>query len=243
MIKVNLLDSVTDRATGVAAVEERVANPRAQTLLIGLVVAGLMALTIAYDYYSANRDYSAAQAELANQQAINAQMVAVNQEKEDLAKKTRDIQARIDVIQKLRASQQGPGDVLRSVKERIDSIPGLYLESVEQKGSELIVKGGSPNEASVTRFGQSMEFSSGLFSNLSIETKREKAQVNSAEYQAPAADASGKAVKFEMPEVVNFTIRCSYAPAGELTQAGAPTAATAAAPAPASNQVAQKTRD
>ncbi|MDX6693728.1 MAG: hypothetical protein QOF02_1331 [Blastocatellia bacterium] len=232
MIKVNLLDSVTDRATGVAAVEEKVTNPRAQTLLIGLVIAGVLALGMAYDYYSANKDHADAQAELANQQTINTQMMAVNQEKEDLGRKTKDIEVRIDAIQKLRASQKGPGDVLRSVKERIDSIPGLYLESVEQKGAELIVTGSSPNEASVTRFGQSMEFSSGLFSNLSIETKREKVQVSAVD-AAPMTDANGKAVKLEMPEVVNFTIKCSYAP----TAPQSPGAQTAA---PASNQIAQK---
>ena len=41
MIKVNLLDSVTDRAKGVAAVEEKVANPRTQTMLFALVVFGM----------------------------------------------------------------------------------------------------------------------------------------------------------------------------------------------------------
>ena len=42
MIKVNLLDSVTDRAKGVAAVEQKVANPQMQTLLFALVVFGLL---------------------------------------------------------------------------------------------------------------------------------------------------------------------------------------------------------
>lgn len=236
MIKVNLLDSVTDRAKGVAAVEDKVANPRTQTMMLGLIVAGLLALAMGYDYYSSNKDNQAAKQELTTQQAINTQMLAVNKEKEELEKKTKDIQVRIDAIQKLRASQQGPGNVLRSVKERIDSIPGLYLESVEQKGSELVIKGSSPNEASVTRFGQSMEFSSGLFSNLSIETKRE--QLQSAEYSATAAAVTGedgKPIKVEMPEVVNFTVKCSYAPVAPQSQAASPAAAV-----PSSNQIAQK---
>jgi Tfp pilus assembly protein PilN len=240
MIKVNLLDSVTDRSKGVAAVEVRVANPRTQTLMLGLIVAGLLALGLGYDYYSAGRDFGLAQQELATQQAINTQMVAVNKEKDELEKKTKDIQVRIDAIQKLRASQQGPGNVLRLVKERTDSIGGLYLESVEQKGSELIIKGSSPNEASVTRLGQSMEFSAGLFSNLSIETKREKVQqsVNTvADNTAPAPDANGQPMKLEVPEVVSFTIKCSYAQSTPQSPASAP---AATATAPASNQIAQK---
>ena len=58
MIKVNLLDSVTDRAKGVAAVEEKVANPRNQTLLMALVVFGLLAAGMFYDYYSSIVNYS-----------------------------------------------------------------------------------------------------------------------------------------------------------------------------------------
>lgn len=233
MIKVNLLDSVTDRAKGVAAVEDKVANPRTQTILLGLIVAALLAVAIGYDYYSAKRNFDMAQQELAAQQAINAQMLAVNKEKEELERKTRDIETRIDAIQKLRASQQGPGNVLRSVKERIDSIPGLYLESVEQKGTELVVKGSSPNESAVTRFGQSMEFSAGLFSNLSIETKREQVQVKTTEGNATTTDASGQVVKAVMPEVVSFTIKCSYSPT-------APSSPSPTAAAPAANQIAQK---
>ncbi|HEX8492593.1 MAG TPA: PilN domain-containing protein [Pyrinomonadaceae bacterium] len=235
MIKVNLLDSVTDRAKGVAAVEERVANPRTQTMMLGLIVAGLLTLAMGYDYYSSRKDLDAAKQALATQQAINTQMIAVNKEKDELEKKTKDIQVRIDAIQKLRASQQGPGNVLRSVKERIDSIPGLYLESVEQKGGELTIKGSSPNESSVTRFGQSMEFSAGLFSNLSIETKREEVKLSATDAAAPTTDANGEPIKGEAPEVVNFTIKCSYTPSAPESQSATPAAAV-----PATNQIAQK---
>ena len=114
--------------------------------------------------------HEVARTELENQKRINQQMMAVNQEQLELEKKAQDIQSRIDAIKRLRESQQGPGSVLREIKARFDAVPGLYLKSIEQKDGELIVKGESPNEASVTRFGQSMEFSSGLFTNLNIET-------------------------------------------------------------------------
>jgi Tfp pilus assembly protein PilN len=229
MIKVNLLDSVTDRAKGVAAVEDRVASPRAQTLLLGVVITALLALGMSYDYVSANSEHSSAEVELAKQQEIKNQMQLVNKEQADLEKKTADVQARINAIQTLRAAQQGPGSVLHEVKDRIDWIPGLYLESVEQKGNALIIKGGSPNESSVARFGQSLEFSSGVFSNLSIETERKVAD-------APAGKAAvATDLAFEKPEIVNFTVKCAYAP--HPPQAQQQSAPNPAAPA---NQIAQK---
>ena len=115
--------------------------------------------------------------ELENQQRINQQMLAVQKEQAELERKTQDIQGRIDAIKKLRESQQGPGAVLRDIKARFDAVPGLYLQSIEQQEGELTIKGESPNESSVTRFGQSMEFSAGLFSNLIIETQRQPGKV------------------------------------------------------------------
>jgi Tfp pilus assembly protein PilN len=214
MIKVNLLDSVTDRAKGVAAVEQKVANPQMQTLLLALVVFGLLTAGMLYDYYSTSSARDAQIAEKTEQERIKAQMVAVNKERTDLEKKTADIQARIDAIQKLRASQQGPGTVLREIKMRFDSIPGLYLKGVEQKGTDLVIKGESPNEASVTNFAKSLEFSSGLFSNLSIETQREEMKV-----EKEAAPEEKDAPK---PEVVTFTIKCTFAPVSPTAPAGQP---------------------
>lgn len=232
MIKVNLLDSVTDRAKGVAAVEQKVANPRTQTMLLALVVFGLLTAGMLYDYYSSSSALDDQQKQKAEQEQIQSQMVAVNKERVDLEKKTADTQARIDAIQKLRASQQGPGTVLREIKMRFDSVPGLYLRSVEQKGTELIIKGESPNEASVTNFAKSLEFSSGLFTNLSIETAREEAK---AEKDEKAATGTATNVPEEKeapkPEVVAFTVKCTFVPATP----GAPPGQ--AAP---SNQVAQK---
>jgi Tfp pilus assembly protein PilN len=230
MININLLDSVTEKPKGVAVVEEKVANPRMQTMLMGLCVVGLLLVSIGYDYRSSNAAHAAAQKELENQQRIQTQMAAINKEQADLEEKTRNIQIRIDAIQKLRASQQGPVAVLRELKDRIDGVPGLYLESVQQKNNELVIKGNSPNEASVTSFGRSLEFSSGLFSNLNIETQKK-------ELPAPAGETSASAgtpQSAEKPETIDFTIKCNYTPAK------ASPVSAAAQQSAAGTQVAQK---
>jgi hypothetical protein len=211
VIKINLLESITDRPATVAFVEDKVSSTRTQTFLLGLTVLALLVLGVGYDYVSANAQHLAATKELAKQRSINEQMNVVKREQAELEKKMADINFRIDAIQKLRASQQGPGGVLAEIKARFDSIPGLYLKSVELKESEVLIKGESPNEAAVTRFGQSMEFSSGLFTNLNIETQRETPSAlksgTATAVAVPAVSAAGVA----MPEVVSFTIKCNYA--------------------------------
>ena len=210
MIKINLLESVTDRPAGVAFVEDKVSSTRTQTFLLALTVMALLVLGMGYDYVSANAQHETATKELEKQRRINEQMMAVKREQSELEKKIADINFRIDAIQKLRASQQGPGAVLAEIKARFDGVPGLYLRSVEQKDTELLIKGESPNEASVTRFGQSMEFSSGMFTNLNIETQREAAK-STAGPNVPAVQVDPNAPP---PEVVAFTIKCNYAKAG-----------------------------
>jgi Tfp pilus assembly protein PilN len=222
MIKINLLESITDRPTGAAMVEARVTSPRIQTLLLALTVFGLFVMAAGYDYVSSKSDHAVAQQEVENQRRINQQMLAVNKEQAELEKKAQDIQGRIDAIKKLRESQQGPSAVLREIKMRFDSVPGLYLKSLEQKDGELTIKGSSPNESSVTRFGQSLEFSSGLFTNFNIETQRELVQDKGASGQSESAVAP--------VEVVSFTLKCSY---GAKAQAQPPANA-------ATNQVAVK---
>ena len=206
MIKINLLESVTDRPQGVAAVEDKVASPRIQTLLLALTVFGLLSLAIGYEYVSTNMAYAAAQKELGKQKQLQAQMLAIQKEQQELQKKTDEIQSRIDAIKKLRESQQGPSAVLQEIKARFDAVPGLYLIAIENKEGEITIKGESPNEYSVTKFGQSLEFSGGLFSNLNIETTREEAREVAA---AAGTGAAGEAA-ITKPEVVVFTVKANF---------------------------------
>jgi Tfp pilus assembly protein PilN len=231
MIKINLLESVTDRPQGAALVEDKVASPRMQTLLLALTVCGLMVLSMGYDYVSSNMARTAAQKELDNQKRINQQMLAIQKEQMELEKKSKEVQARIDAIKKLRESQQGPSAILQEIKMRFDAVPGLYLTSIEQKETEVIIKGESPNEYSVTKFGQSLEFSNGLFSNLNIETQREAAKqsLQAAQTSGSAAPAANEPDELK-PEVIVFTVKATF---------GGPKAQSQPAPAPA-NQVAMK---
>ena len=209
MIKINLLESVTDRPQGVAAVEDKVASRGVQTLLLALTVIGLTVVAMGYDFVSSNIARSAAQKELDNQKRINQQMLAIQKEQMDLEKKTKEVQARIDAIKQLRESQQGPSAVLQEIKARFDAVPGLYLVAIENKDGEITIKGESPNEYSVTKFGQSLEFSGGLFSNLNIETQREVVK-GTADTKSIPAGAASTDLNGVTPEVVVFTVRAKF---------------------------------
>jgi len=237
MIKINLLNSVTERQGGtVAAVDRKISSSGSRFLLMSVVVSVLLSAVIGWDVISTQMAKTAAQAELNNQKTIAAELEVVMAEQRDLEQKITSIDGRIDAIKKLRASQAGPSAVLDAMRERIAMVPGLYLETIEQSGDGIVVKGNSPDESQVTQFGRSLEFSNGLFSNLSIETQRAEVQNQQAPVKA-STESNPDAGKITL---VNFTIKCSYTPSKAAAANGSnPTQASAqspAAPQPAAPQ-------
>jgi Tfp pilus assembly protein PilN len=208
MIKVNLLDSVTERQSSAAVVEAKVANPAARFWTLGAAVGVLLGLTMVFDFYSASASQKKAKVELEKQEQIAAQMKAVKEEQADLEKKLKDIQSRIEVIKRLRNSQQGPVSLLSDLNSRLPADPDFRLNTIEQKAGELTIEGQSPNEYAVTQFGRSLEFSDGLFLNVSLEAERKKAEINPADYTA----ADGPIDVSLKPDVFTFKLKCRYGP-------------------------------
>ncbi len=205
MIKINLLESVTERQGGaVIAVDRKISSPTSKLLLMSLAVFFLLAAVAGWDVISSQMAKTEAERQLAEQKQVAAELEAVTKEMKDLEAKIQNIDSRIDMIKKLRDSQAGPSAVLDAMRERIAMVPGIYLESIEQTGDQLTVKGSSPDEAAVTQFGRSLEFSGGLFSNLNIETQRKDAP-----NQPTAVSSNPDAPK---NTIVGFTIRCAYTP-------------------------------
>lgn len=226
MIKINLLNSVTDRQSGtVAAVDRKLSSETSRLALMAIVVAVLFVALTGWEVLSTQMAKADAERRLDEQKQIAAELEAVMNEQKELEAKINNIDARINAIKNLRASQAGPMAVLDAIRERIAMVPGLYLESIEQAGDSVTIKGNSPQEAQVTQFGRSLEFSNGLFTNLSIETNAADV-TNEAAPQRAATDGS------EAPKVriVNFTIRTAYAPSKAATPEGQQNPTQAAAP-------------
>lgn len=226
MLKINLLHSVTERQGGaVMSVDRKVSSPGMRLLMMSLAAAFLLFAVIGWDVISTQMAKAEAERQLEEQKQIAAELESVMKEQKELETKIAAIDARINAIKKLREEQKGPSAVLEALRERIAMVPGLYLKSVEQKGTEITILGNSPDEAAVTQFGRSLEFSNGLFANLNIETKREEVTPPNA----VAPKDGGEAPKVN---VVNFTIKAGY----NSAKGAAPTATAAngqpAVPAP-----------
>jgi len=226
MIKINLLNSVTERqGSTMMAVDRKVGSQASRLLLLTLAVGFLLAAVIGWDVISTQMAKADAERRFEEQKQIEKELEAVIKEQKELEEKITSIDKRIAAIKKLRDEQKGPSAVLEAMRERILMTPGIYLQSIEQKGDQMEIKGNSPDEAQVTQFGRSLEFSNGLFSNMNIETKREEVM----NQLAPPPVAGKEAPKVNL---VNFTIKAAYTPSkASLPNQAVPTTASAAGPA------------
>jgi len=229
MIKINLLNSVTERqGSAVMAVDRRVGSAGSRLLLLTLTVGFLLAAVIGWDVISTQMALADAERRFEEQKQIEKELEVVIKEQKELEEKIAAIDKRIQAIKKLRDEQKGPSAVLEAMRQRIAMVPGIYLQSIEQKGEQVEIKGNSPDESQVTQFGRSLEFSNGLFSNLNIETKREEVQNQMAPVKA---GTKGEAPKVN---IVSFTVKAAYTPskASSVNQA-VPTNASAPGQLPA----------
>ncbi|MEJ7623406.1 MAG: PilN domain-containing protein [Pyrinomonadaceae bacterium] len=234
MIKINLLNSVTERQSGaIVAVDRRLSSSTSRLVLMSVATAVLLAAVVGWDVISSNMEKTDAERQLHEQKTIAAELEVVMNEQKELEQKIASIDGRIEAIKRIRSSQAGPSAVLDAMRERIAMVPGLFLQSIEQSADGIVLKGNSPDEQQVTQFGRSLEFSNGLFSNLNIETNRADV-VNNNVSQKPNADGETPKV-----QIVNFIIKCAYTPSKAAGADNGVTTASAQGAAPAAGQPAQ----
>jgi uncharacterized protein HemX len=114
MIKINLLNSVTERQGGaVAAVDNKISSASSRLLLMSVVVAVLLAAVIGWDVISTQMAKTEAERQLDEQKQIAADLETVMNEQKELEGKIASIDSRIEAIKKLRSSQAGPSAVSR----------------------------------------------------------------------------------------------------------------------------------
>jgi len=102
MIKVNLLNSVTERQGGaIDAVDRRVGSPGTRLLLMSLAIGFLTFAVIGWDIISTQMAKAAAEQELATQKQIGAELEVVMNEQKDLEAKIKSIDTRIQAIKDL----------------------------------------------------------------------------------------------------------------------------------------------
>ena len=103
MLKINLLNSVTERQGGaVMSVDRKVASPGMRLLMMTLVSGFLLFAVVGWDVISTQMAKAEAERQLEEQKQIAAELESVMKEQKELETKINNIDARINAIKKLR---------------------------------------------------------------------------------------------------------------------------------------------
>lgn len=138
----------------------------------------------------------------------SARLKRIEEIKRDILPKMAHVDARIQVIKELRTIQRSPQHTLESINERIPV--GLKLTSLKQNGNYLILVGNAPSGNIIKEFAKDIEFSGGLFSDVSILTET----ISASETDASSIRFTLKAIYH--PEYFIFYATRSIKPINEI---------------------------
>lgn len=228
MIRVNLLEGTAEHRVSVQ--KTKVAARRGQQLFMVAAALVVCLIALGFDHLWTTSAHTSAQSELDHEQEVAKKLEADVQKKNEIEAEMKQVDERIKVIKQLRAEQKGPVALMSAINERMPGGPADFrLEQITQSGSHLKIIGTSINQQVIADFARQLEFSNGLFSNLSptIESQEVKTEdvadrkeadkgdkADKEKEKAEKKDAKKDADKAAEPpptaRVFKFTIDCDY---------------------------------
>jgi Tfp pilus assembly protein PilN len=166
MIKVNLLRTHTGGRKKMRAPTMKLALPRVAVVAVAMIV--LVAGGLGAWWYLLSTDIQALTVTRDELRIENARLQELKRQLDEFEKKKQDRQARIDLIEQLRAFQTGPVLLLNHV---IQSIPGnaqLWLTLVEQRGDRIEITGHTTRGETLPDFMSNLS-DSGYFRTVDLE--------------------------------------------------------------------------
>jgi type IV pilus assembly protein PilN len=200
MIRINLLAVERDRSKKKAVTF----GTASQKLTIGCSIILVLALTfIGWRYWALGRESAKLDADISSAQQETTRLHAVILQVQQFEQRKAQLQQRVVLIEQLRKGQTGPVHMLDQVSRAMP--PMLWLTSLKQSGTDILIDGKCTTLTSLSEFVANLE-ASGYF-------KR------SVEIVSTATDPGGTAGN----ELIRFSIKGVFQQPGE-TPAPAPPA-------------------
>lgn len=186
MMRINLLREASPAVTRVAS-----SSTAARQVLMFMVSLAVAMSIVGFLYFYWNNQENHEQADLTREQIRQKELAAVRVQNQQYQRQLKQLEERIDTIQKLQSSRQGPVDLMTGLGDMVGSTKDLYLLQVTPQGNVLHIRGQSQTVEAIAQFVKALN-SSSRFSGVHLERY----------YQD---DRYGR-VNFK------FNIDCAYAP-------------------------------
>ncbi len=165
MIKINLLREPRTKS------KQSWSPEQSQVGIYAIILMFLAVVSMAWWYWYLLGQRTEYTAELEQLQQENLRLQVVRAELQKFERQGKLLDDRIGVIERLKSNQKGPVVLMNAVIDSIPAEPRLWLESVSQKESQVLIKGQALDVASVAAF----------ISKLSINHPFKQVELNSYE--------------------------------------------------------------
>jgi Tfp pilus assembly protein PilN len=147
MMKINLL--------GEAAPEARRAfapSSAGQQVLVFIVSLAVAMTIVGFLYFYWSNQVHHEQEALTREQIRQKELAAVRAQNQQYQNQLKQLEERINTIQQLQTSRQGPVDLLTRLGDAVDTAQDLYLLQVTPEGKLLHIRGQSQTVKSIAQF-------------------------------------------------------------------------------------------
>ena len=141
MIRINLLSIPKSKRGKRTAPVSAVSGPGPNLMIVALVVVVLTAGVNLGWWYKLNRESQRITADMAKAGKENRELLQVKARVEQKNKQAELYQKRVDVIDRLRAQQSGPKELLATIGDTVNATDAVWLTRMNDDGANVNLEG------------------------------------------------------------------------------------------------------
>jgi len=147
MMKINLLGQEALQAKVVGG-----PSAAARQATVFMVALAITLGTVGFVYIYWSHQIKQEQAALAREQVRQKDLAAVKAQNQEYQRQLKTLEERVQTIQKLQASRQGPVDLMEGLGATVNTTHDLYLLQVTPEGNVLHIRGESRSVQAIAQF-------------------------------------------------------------------------------------------
>lgn len=141
MIRINLLSIPKSKRGKRTAAAPAASGPGPNLMIVALVVVVLTAGVNLGWWYTLNREGQRIAADMAKAEKENRELLQVKARVEQKNKQAELYQRRVDVIDRLRAAQSGPKELLAMIGDTVNGTDAVWLNKMNDDGPNINIEG------------------------------------------------------------------------------------------------------
>jgi type IV pilus assembly protein PilN len=176
MIRINLL-SVPKSRRGKRAAAQTVSAPGPNLMIVALVVVVLTTVVNLGWWYKLNHEGQRIAADMAQAEKENRELLQVKARVEQKNKQAELYQRRVDVIDRLRAAQSGPKELLAMIGDTVNGTDAVWLNKMNDDGPNINIEGTALSIDAVANLMANLK-RTGYFKNVEMKESYQDDQVH-----------------------------------------------------------------